>query len=128
MASDHAEASGSAEDTAASTLSHVQELIEFDATSGKIARKWKTSLSIRQLFILGGAQMADSALGRFVISETNHRIRLFDAEFNRLEFTGPRMIDGKVQLHYNSERNEVVGVGYAGPYSNLLTIFRFKEE
>src|SRR6218665_1305304 len=103
---------------------HVKELVEFDAT-GSVLQTCKSSPSIRRSFGLGGVQMGDSA-GRFVIAGTDNRIRLFDAEFNRLQFTGPRLIGGK--LHYSSQRNEVVSVESNGHNSSLLTIFRFKEE
>ncbi len=53
--------------------------------------------------------MAGTA-GRFVIAEADNRITLFDAEFNRLEFTGPHPNGDKLQ--YSSERNEIVSVGW----------------
>jgi len=111
-------------ESTASTEFHAEELVEFDAT-GSIVSKFKSPLSIHGTFGLGGVQMAGTA-GRFVIAEADNRITLFDAEFNRLEFTGPHPNGDK--LHYSSERNEIVSVGWTGPNSSLLTIFRFKEE
>lgn len=107
-----------------STEFQEQDLTEFDAT-GSFERKYKSSISLNNSFFLGGMQMADVA-GRFVITEADRRINIFDSEFNRLEFTGPHLSGGN--LHYSSERNEVVSVWSVGNNNSVLTIFRFTDE
>ena len=102
------------------------ELAEIDA-DGSVERRYKSSLTVGS-----GVNFADMS-GRIVIANRHNGVELLDSEFNLLEVTGSYMYLNVGQnvlykLHYNSERNEVVGTCDNSPMNSVITIFRFKEE
>lgn len=98
-----------------------RKLTEID-TTGSTVRQYQSSLSGDS-----GVSFADSD-GRIVITDPNNRIELLDCEMNLLEYTGPQLNQNQIpeDLHYNGERNEIVGICEDFPHSTL-TIFRFRE-
>ena len=98
-------------------------LTEID-TDGKIQRQYISSLGAAS-----SVSIADT-YGRIVITEQLTGIELLDAELNPLGFAR-RYLGQSLnldELHYNSERNEVMSVCCADFHSTFLTTFRFTEE
>lgn len=102
------------------------ELTEIDAR-GRIVRQHKPPLSGGS-----GVNFAD-AYGRVVITHTYNGVEVLDSEFNLLKVTVAPM-SSRVQfkvphiMHYNRQRDEVVGIYANSTTTSTLSIFRFKEE
>lgn len=98
------------------------KLIEIDL-DGNIIRQYDSNT-------IHAASYADS-YGRVLTFNYLENMKLFDAEFNLMDFTGPQLDGGDHfypnKLHYNSERNELVTVESRGGVKNALVIFRFTE-
>lgn len=98
-------------------------LTEMDS-DGVIRRKFESSLRGN-----GGVNFVDAS-GRILIYEPNNGIELLDSELNLLDFTAQQpQVNGSTssRLHYNSKRNEVIGIS-RGCNTSFLTIFRLSEE
>lgn len=98
-------------------------LTEIDM-DGIIERKYTSSLRGRVNFV--------DTSGRIAIDDPVNGVELLDAELNLLEYTGPqpnkREFTFYSSWHYNSQRNESIGISGPGLRKGVLTIFRFSEE
>ena len=105
---------------------HETKLLEIDM-SGRIIREYQSS------FRGAGVKSFEDIYGRILVNYPDSRIELLDSEFNLLDVAVPRLDDGEIlspyEMHYNSERHEMVGFRYDwNTKTSVLVTFRFTEE
>ena len=89
------------------TATSMKELLTEIDTDGKIQRQYLSSFSPAS-----SVNLADM-YGRIVIATRGQGIELLDSELNPLDFDRPiprPVLEFSTELHYNSERNEVMSV------------------
>ena len=106
------------------------ELTEIDL-SGTVVRRYQSPCDV-DLFPSEFVGRADQFGRVLIIIDGANRMELLDSEFNPIDVTCPQLDESQLtdlcELHYNSERNELVAVLFDQDYSNgVLTIFQLKE-